>query len=274
MKLFAALVAVLFCAASGARASTSCEQTSQGQLCTSQVDFNQFATQAFAIQAEDQWCWAASISMVFRFYGHPVSQERIVSDVYGSAVDMPARAGVVMAQELNRTWQDDNGHAFHSEVTGVYDAQYGIFGLSNDQIISELDQGHPLVIGARTHAVVVTAIEYYRTALGPDVVSVGAFDPWPGVGARGLAQDEMTPAHLGGSLFFAATVRVTDVSGSAGTGGGVNGGTTPTPSPGFSEPPTEAAPPVGCSTGGAGASPVLAVLVALWIRRPRCGART
>jgi hypothetical protein len=55
-----------------------------------------------------------------------------------------------------------------------------------------------------------TAIQYFATPYGPQIVSIGVFDPWPGTGARGLTPAEMMPAHMGGSLRFLATVRVTD----------------------------------------------------------------
>lgn len=73
------LASVLVCLGMGmssASASTTCQQTAQGNLCISQVDFTQFAQTAYMTQQQDEWCWAASISMLFSFYGHPVSQLR------------------------------------------------------------------------------------------------------------------------------------------------------------------------------------------------------
>src|SRR4051794_26288549 len=87
-----------------ASASTTCVQTPAGPLCTAQVDFTRFAQTAFQTQQQTQWCWAASIAMVFSYYGHPVSQSRIVSEAYGGIVNVPALTGSVMAQALNRSW--------------------------------------------------------------------------------------------------------------------------------------------------------------------------
>ena len=42
----------------------------------------------FASQQASQWCWAASISNLFAYHGHDVSQARIVSEVYGSVANM------------------------------------------------------------------------------------------------------------------------------------------------------------------------------------------
>src|SRR5215470_12768993 len=43
-----------------------------------------------AVQAMSQRCWAASIAMVFQFYGHEVPQQRIVRETFGTVVNMPA----------------------------------------------------------------------------------------------------------------------------------------------------------------------------------------
>lgn len=200
---------LLICALSApALADKSCQPTPQGSLCLSQVKFDSFSLVAYQHQLQSQWCWAACISMLFRYYGHPVSQQRIVSEVYGVPANMPAMAGIVMARQLNRRWVDDNGKAFTSQLTAAYDFDAQVNTVSNAWLANELNQNHPIVIGTGSHAVVVTAMQYYETAGGPNVVSVGVFDPWPGVGPRGLTPVEMRAMHLGGALRFVATVRV------------------------------------------------------------------
>jgi hypothetical protein len=146
--------------------------------------------------------------MLFRYYKHPVSQPRIVSDVYGTITNMPAGSGFVIARQLNRKWRDDNGKEFTSQLTAAYDFDAHVNTINNNWIIDELDQDHPLIVGSRTHAMVVTAFQYYATPQGPIPVSVGVFDPWPSIGARGLTPDEMLPMHLGGGLRFIASVKV------------------------------------------------------------------
>jgi hypothetical protein len=189
-----------------ALAGTTCQPTPQGNLCTSQVDFNSFAYRSYTTQWQSEWCWAACISMIFKYYGHPVRQDRIVATVYGAAYNRPAGAGWVMAKQLNRNWVDDNGNPFTSRLTAVTDIDAGVFDLNNAGMIEELDQNHPLLIASGTHAMVGTAIQYYPSA----VVSVGVFDPWPtSGGARGLAAWEMVPiTQPQGGLRFAAAVRV------------------------------------------------------------------
>jgi hypothetical protein len=250
---------VLLAAPTESIAGTTCEPTPQGDLCVSQVDFMQFAEQAYMSQLQSQWCWAASISMVFAFHDHLVSQARIVSDVYGAPENIPAQTGIVIANELNRCWADDYGATFQSQLTGAYDFDAGVNALTNAMIVGELDQDRPLVIGNRTHAMVLTAVQYYPTPGQPNIVAGGVFDPWPGIGARGLTTAELYPMHVGGDLRFLATVSVTDAQCVP---------PPPGPSPGFDD--------GGC--GGAQVTPraslttsgfvVLAVLLVLR-RRPR-----
>lgn len=205
------LTLVVACAllAPSAHAATTCQPTPQGALCTSQVDFLQFAETAFMTQEASQWCWAASLSMVFSYYQHPLSQQRIVIEVYGGVQNIPAN-GYVIASKLNGCFVDDTGAKFSSKLVAAYDADAGVNAISNPQIISALDKGQPLVIGTHSHAMVLTAIQYYQTPAGPNVVAAGVFDPWPGQGPRSLQMDELYPAQLGGSLRFLALPRITD----------------------------------------------------------------
>jgi hypothetical protein len=218
------LLSALLIAAFGehAEARTTCQQTSFGTLCTTRLNVSGVQEQALQSQLQSQWCWAASIATVFGYQGYPVSQERIVSEVYGSPVNLPAMAGIVIARQLDRDWVDDSGARFRARVTGLYDADAGLLSINNSQIIASLDDDQPLVIGARSHAMVLTAVQYYQTPAGPNVVGAEVFDPWPGVGPRLLEMDELTAVHLGGSLRFLAAVRVTALDGGNNPGGGTN----------------------------------------------------
>jgi len=57
------------------------------ELCTTGVSSITFK-QAF--QQQNEWCWAACISMVFEYYKHAVDQERIVKETWGTVANMPA----------------------------------------------------------------------------------------------------------------------------------------------------------------------------------------
>ena len=193
-----------------ASARTTCQATPRGPLCVSEVDFSSFAQRAFENQYQSQWCWAACISMVFRYYDHPVSQNRIVEAVYGRTINLPAGTGWNIASQLNRDWRDDNGDTFRARLTAAYDYQARVFAVNNYWIVNQLHEGHPIIIGTAGHAVVGTAIQYYQTPNGPFITSIGVFDPWPGRGARTLSPAEMTDVGRGGALQFLATVNVSD----------------------------------------------------------------
>jgi len=48
------------------------------QEMTSRVQLSTPEAAQLSTQQQDEWCWAASISNVFAYHGHPVSQARIV----------------------------------------------------------------------------------------------------------------------------------------------------------------------------------------------------
>lgn len=205
------VVVILCCALAVGRASgAQCAFDGYGNYCIAEVDFSRFAQEAYQSQLQDQWCWAASISMVFEYYDHPVEQARLVREAYGSEVNLPG-SGATIAAELNRDWVDDNGGAFSSRLSGLFDANAGVVALSNQQMVEELDSGNPLIVGTNGHAMVVTRVDYYETVQGPNVVFVGVFDPWPGNGARALTVQEATPVYGGGSFFFLAAFRVQSI---------------------------------------------------------------
>ena len=189
---------------------TTCQPSPQGQLCISQVDFNKFAQNAYRPQDASQWCWAASISMLFNYYNHPVSQQAIVQSLYGRLIDLPSGPGWNIAARLNTAWVDGNGKRFRAHLTGAYDFDAGVMTISNAMLVNELDQDRPVIIGTRGHAVVGTAVQYLQGPTGPFITGIGVFDPWPGRGARGLDQREALAVHMGGDLRFLATVRITE----------------------------------------------------------------
>jgi ABC-type bacteriocin/lantibiotic exporter with double-glycine peptidase domain len=153
-------------------------------------------------QYQSQWCWAACISMIFKYYGHPVSQARIVKEAYGNLVNMPAQPWT-MLKMLNRKWTDDNGVQFTS---------YSSQGSTNVVAAAQdLAANRPLIIGTKGHAVVLTSLQYaamyMQTPNGMQLGPVGVTnavvrDPWPGKGRRVLSADEWR------SMSFAVQIRV------------------------------------------------------------------
>ncbi|MFZ6184141.1 hypothetical protein [Nannocystis pusilla] len=153
-------------------------------------------------QYMNQWCWAACISMIFGYYGHIVSQHRIVQECYGSIINMPAQPHTILGA-LNRPWIDDAGNHF-SAISGN--------GISVPELMAQdLAADCPLILGTQGHAMVMTAIKYgapwvatpWGPRLGPtQVMSATVRDPWPGRGKRILRADEWY------QVMFAAHIRV------------------------------------------------------------------
>jgi hypothetical protein len=123
------------------------------------------------VQLQSQWCWAASISGIFAYYGHPVSQTRIVQQAYGGVVNMPGTPRAIMAS-LNRPWVDDGGRPFRVSAD-LYSANW-------ITAAQDLARGQPLIVGSLGHAMVVSATEYWRFPSGVgQTQSVTVRDPWP-----------------------------------------------------------------------------------------------
>jgi hypothetical protein len=171
-----------------------------GEVCRAELAFDAFLQQAYDTQHAEQWCWAACIAMVFAFHGHPVRQERIVTEAYGGV----SGARPSIAAQLDREWMDDAGRRFSSRLHTLFDAYAGDQAIDIAGIVMALRQREPMILGARDHAVVLTAIDYAATAQGLQAVAGGVFDPWPGRGPRALEADELVPLSRGGSLGFIA----------------------------------------------------------------------
>jgi hypothetical protein len=147
-------------------------------------------------QQRNEWCWAACISMVFAYYGHRVSQQRIVKEVWGQVVNMPGLPGQILS-DLNRAWDDDGGKRFTSRGDSLSaNAFNAVKDLENDQ---------PLIIGAMGHAMVLTALTGDSNAQTGawQIVEAVVRDPWPGNGGRRL----LSPAEWR-QINFAARIRV------------------------------------------------------------------
>jgi hypothetical protein len=130
----------------------------------------------------NQWCWAACIEMVFRYYGFSVPQERIVAETWGGIVNLPGDPSQILAN-LNRPWTDERGRSF--SVSG--DA-YSANPLTAAQ---DLAGNMPLIIGTMGHAMVLSALTYVRNSFGGgDVMAAVVRDPWPGRGRRVLSAQE------------------------------------------------------------------------------------
>lgn len=166
------------------------------QQCESGIDSTIAHVTAAAVGGQhlSQWCWAACIEMVFRYYGHNVPQERIVHETWGRIVNLPGQPGQILAN-LNREWTDEDGDAF-SASGDVYSAN----PITASQ---DLAQDMPLIIGTMGHAMVLTSLVYVRDTFGRgDVAAAIVRDPWPGKGRRVLSPEEWFSTN------FLARIRV------------------------------------------------------------------
>lgn len=112
-------------------------------------------------QHMSQWCWAAALSMIFGYYGHPVSQERIVRDAWGRAADMPRHVDEIM-RDINRNWTDDNGKRF--SVSGK---KLTLHHLALPRHAARaISKGQPLIVGSLGHATVLTEMRWEEDADG------------------------------------------------------------------------------------------------------------
>lgn len=151
-----------------------------------------------AFQQQNEWCWAACISMVFEYYHHSVDQQRIVKETWGTVADMPGMPRDIF-RDLNKRWTDDAGK--------VFQCQGDVFSVNVNAAIQDLIDNHPLIIGALGHATVLTAIisEVDAATSQYEIQQVIVRDPWPGSGGR----RPLAPMEWA-SINFAARIRVTD----------------------------------------------------------------
>ena len=181
-------------------ASQSCSQVAMTpygpvQRCTAGI--KSLALQPVeSYQQRNEWCWAACISMVFAYYGHRVSQQRIVKEVWGRVVNMPGQPGQILS-DLNRGWDDDSGKPFTSRGDSL--------SASNFNAVKDLENDQPLIIGALGHAMVLTALtgDIHAQSGAWRIVEAVVRDPWPGRGGRRV----LSSAEWR-NINFAARIRV------------------------------------------------------------------
>lgn len=154
------------------------------QQCEAGIDSSLAHVTAAAVGGQhlSQWCWAACIEMVFRYYGLHIPQAQIVQQTWGGIVNFPAQPGQILAN-LNRPWIDSRGH---------------LFGVSGDTVTAnpitaaqDLAQDMPLIIGTMEHVMVLTSLTYVRDQFANGNVTAAVVrDPWPGRGRRVLSAQE------------------------------------------------------------------------------------
>ncbi|HET7107268.1 MAG TPA: papain-like cysteine protease family protein [Candidatus Acidoferrum sp.] len=130
-----------------------------------------------AAQTQDEWCWAASVSMILRWYRLDISQELVVARTKGVLIDQPGSD-----QDISTAL---SGWAYTRDGKPVVISSWTAPGAPPPLIlIRELSQKHPILLTfisgpSSGHAVVITAASYIQTANGPYIQSLVLRDPWP-----------------------------------------------------------------------------------------------
>ncbi len=186
------LVASPFVLCNTANALLRCAQFNlQGiQRCEAGIDSSIANVTAAAVGGQhlNQWCWAACIEMIFRYYGYIVPQDVIVQQTWGSIVNLPAEPDQIL-MNLNRPWIDARGNRFG--VAG------DVLSANHATAAQDLSRNMPLIIGTMGHAMVLTSLKYVRDQYGQgDVTAAIVRDPWPGRGRRVLSPQEWYGTNL------------------------------------------------------------------------------
>jgi hypothetical protein len=130
-----------------------------------------------ASQQQTEWCWAASSQMILQWYGLRVTQQDVVTRVYGALIDAPGSDNAITAA-LNAVAVSTDGQlkAVHA-VSAAGPPPPSV-------LIDQLSQKHPILMTFMTgpysgHAIVITAATYFPTPQGPIINSIIIRDPWP-----------------------------------------------------------------------------------------------
>ncbi|MCC8409002.1 C39 family peptidase [Mucilaginibacter sp. UR6-1] len=158
-----------------------CSRNSFAQLQYVGIPSNTFNYYS-AAQVNSNWCWAASLQMIFNYYGINIRQDQIVqrsygSDPYGNLPNWTGSIPVITAN-LNNSNIDNNGRTYIVQSSVYWGAPTPTF------LINELQAQRPVLVGYRSgpssgHAVVITAVSYYATPSGPQIQTIIVRDPWP-----------------------------------------------------------------------------------------------
>ncbi|MDR3562470.1 MAG: papain-like cysteine protease family protein [Negativicutes bacterium] len=158
------------------------------------------APDGYGRQRAANWCWAASIQMVLNYHGLYITQEEIVTRIYGKLIDQPGEPAQIL-QALSG-WAPDMRGRYSAIVADPY-------SISEAALVSDLAYRWPLIVGLKGdpvgHAYVLTAVNYeVDSQNNPNIKSVVLRNPWPG----GPSREVMNWKEFMSRLTFATRVRV------------------------------------------------------------------
>jgi Papain-like cysteine protease AvrRpt2 len=141
---------------------------------TARINSTMVVAVAPELQKTSVWCWAASLSLIFTYEGHPISQEQIIIQNFDSLENAPAGDFLNFEDKLNGEYIDANGKKFTSDAIQIF----SIADATHSLIL-----GYPILFKGIHHAFVQTAITKKNTSESGYTGMVGTFwDPEPGVG--------------------------------------------------------------------------------------------
>ncbi len=137
-----------------------------------------------ALQQKSEWCWAACIQMILKYYKVDITQQDIVARTWGVGPNgqLQNRAGEIsqITDNLNKWSVDDCGTRYHVV------SQQGIGNPSADTLLTELNKGKPVLLAIQLpgatlgHCVVAAGAKYVVRPDGTkNVISIIIFDPSP-----------------------------------------------------------------------------------------------
>ena len=158
------------------------------------------APEGYGRQRSANWCWAACIQMVLNYHGLYVTQEEIVTRIYGQLVDQPGQPEQIL-QALSG-WAPDLRGRYSAIIADTY-------SITGPSLVSDLAYRWPLIVGLRGdpvgHAYVLTAVTYEVDAWNnPIFKSVVLRNPWPDSPSR----EEMRWEEFISRVTFATRVHV------------------------------------------------------------------
>lgn len=138
-----------------------------------------------------RWSWAACAEMLCGYAGYRISQQRIITDGWGSIGSVPEGPDAVLAG-LEGRWTDDAGRPFRIRSERL--------PLSPQVASTILGQDRPVVLLTATHPVVLTTLRFVSLDdTRGDVQSGAVSDPRSG-GARRLSVSEWYDSQLVAAL--------------------------------------------------------------------------
>lgn len=142
------------------------------------TSFDHFASD----QRNSNWCWAASLQMIFNYYGVDLDQASIVARSYGTDPfgNLPNWTGNLQVITANL----NNWNLTRSGIRYSVQASMNIGAPNPTYLIRELSDQRPILAGYMAgpgsgHAVVITGCSYILTASGPYIHTIIVRDPWP-----------------------------------------------------------------------------------------------